>query len=245
MNPHLKHLRHAFLTALAVGGIVLLNGCGNMNQSPLSSGAAVVPQSGGAASSGAGTFTLTFSPNATGQIRASKPGGPSGKAGSGNTAVSSDVLHYASASGKFTTDKGGKLEVNIPDYSKGKDSGVDVQVDKVKFTVKGHSIDQDAEITMQVQSGSTMKDIVISFTPTGLKFSPPAKLEIYLSGTVDSKNLDCYHMHDGELVSSFAPNVKKERANWKVTIDVPGFSSYSLGGDDGIPAPEVPGPNGP
>lgn len=232
MISQLKHLRRAVFAALALGGIALLSGCGNMNQSPLSSGAALAPQNSGGSSAGISSAqpasnagTIVFSDGSA--IRLSKPAGD---------------LTTKSAQGYFSPRFGGMLSVFFPTrYVEG-----EVQVLSAIFTVKRNSIDQGTNISMAVTSGSSLNDISIAFTPSGLTFHPDAQLRLILLGKLDPSLVGAEHIDDqGHVTKLKIQNIAGFGMIWTVTLDIPGFSGYSLGGDDGIPAPEVPGPNGP
>ncbi len=204
----------AVFAMLALAGIALISGCGNL-QAPAAPGQTpTVQKTNGSAYSSDGPFTLVFSPKALdpSRARAAKP-------------TASNKI-----SGPFSPKKGGKLEVKLDD--RGDDHSVSVQ--KATLEVQKGSIDHEVEISMTVLSGSALDDIAVLFTPSGLRFTPPAKLTLVLNGNLDEqdvKALKAYHIEgqtSQEISVLVYPSGKNE---WTVILKVPGFSIYSLGND--------------
>ena len=200
------------LVALGGVGIGLLGGCGNQGASPLAPKPVTQNVSQDALSDS--PFTVVFSPKgldpSKNLLRAMKP-----------TASRTDK-------DVFSPKKDGKLEVEFDDPN----NNGGVRVKGAEFQVKKGSLDRQVEITMTVFSGSALSDVIVNFTPSGLKFSPPATLSIEVSGDLSAKDLQgmkAYHVEGKkvtELSIQFHPSGKNE---WTITIRVPSFSSYSLG----------------
>jgi hypothetical protein len=75
--------------------------------------------------------------------------------------------------------------------------------------------------------------VAVAFTPSGLAFRPNATLEIVLVGKVDKKQVQkAYHTTGKGEVTELPIKVRGGRKYVKIRIKVPGFSRYSLGGDD-------------
>ncbi|OGG45362.1 MAG: hypothetical protein A3F84_27025 [Candidatus Handelsmanbacteria bacterium RIFCSPLOWO2_12_FULL_64_10] len=226
-----RYIIKAVCTALALGG--LLVGCGGVNQQPLApERAATLQRGGGSAYSNDNPFTLVFAPKgfdlSKARARAAKP-----------TLV-------REATGLFSPRRYGRLEVRFnrddddDDGDDDDDDGDGVRVQRATFEVKKGAIDREVEISMSVFSGSALKDIGVKFTPSGLKFNPPATLELNLRGAdrKDLQGLKCYHI-EGSEVTEISVKVTGNKKTLILTVEVPGFSIYSLG-DELIP--EVLGP---
>lgn len=216
----------AVCTALALGG--LLAGCGGVNQQPLApERAATLQKADESAYSNDNPFTLVFAPKgfdlSKARVRAAKP-----------TVV-------REATGLFSPRRYGRLEVRFnpgdgddDDDDRGGNSGVRAQ--RATFEVKKGAIDREVEISMSVFSGSALTDIGVKFTPSGLKFHPPARLEIVLQGDVNKKDLQglkAYHIEGGK-VTEISIKVTGNKNNLTLTLEIPGFSIYSIG-DELIP----------
>ncbi len=220
--------KKAFYFMLTLAGIFLFAGCGFLNQNPLAPPATAKPQAGVKSASNPGLFAITFSPNALDPAtRATKPSGGS--------------LYTETASGWFSPESSGKLKVKFEydddgDDDDDDDDGDDIlRVEKAKFEVEEGSIDQDVEITMTVQSGTTLEDVGVLFSPTGQEFNPFAKLTLCLEGELDEEDLGsikAYHI-EGDSVTELSVKIsERDDDEWKIIVDVPGFSRYSLGGND-------------
>lgn len=132
------------------------------------------------------------------------------------------ALYLQSASGNFSSD-GGKLSVVFPQYT----ADSDIQVQSVEFVVAKGALQADTHITMDVYSGTSIEDIRVVFGPSGTEFVPSAVLNLKLSGNVKPEDLVAYHYSADQVTDA----VIEKESGWKVIIDVPGFSRYSLGGD--------------
>jgi hypothetical protein len=113
----------------------------------------------------------------------------------------------------------------------------DVRVKDVKFYVEANSVVGGGEhqITMGVHSGTTLDDVNIEFSPSGLAFSPAGTLTIALVGPVTAADVQqATHIYgDGSQVESITTVTdRKGNSFLKVVVKVPGFSRYSLGGGD-------------
>jgi len=152
---------------------------------------------------GEGQTLLTFS---------SPQGAAKQLAGASETLVASGVIGS----------KGGKLEVE----DKGKRGGKDDL--KVTFSVPGKALEKDVKITMRV-SGRYLSELMVAFEPSGLVFLKDAKLKIKLGKDLidlDMKKMTGeHHYEDGH---SEEAELKIDRGN--ITVRIPGFSRYSLGG---------------
>jgi hypothetical protein len=89
---------------------------------------------------------------------------------------------------------------------------------------------------MTVTSGTTLDDIRIEFDPSGLVFDPPALLELRLRGPVTEDEVrQAQHIY-GDDPANIEAIETETYANGQtyltVCISVPGFSEYSIGGDD-------------
>ena len=222
MGEFRRHqMSRAVLSGLTLAAFVLLGGCADMSRSPFGPGGGVAIEGGGAqAVSSESPFTIGFS-------REAAPFAGKRAKERDNSEVES-ALQTLSASGTFTTRRGGKLEVKFP-QPRDRNS---FYVEKVKFEVKRGSIDRTCEITMKVTAGDALEDLEIEFTPSGVVFDPPAEMAIYLKGV---QHLDAvvYHITgDGESTEAKIVTDGKGKKGWKITVAVPGFSRYSLGGDD-------------
>ena len=232
----------ATTTLLTLACFVLLSGCGDMSRSPLVSSPDVTAPEGGGASLVNGrpslasddvAATIVLSPRA---LRAAKKANDSGKV----TATAEAGVYTESVSARVSPYRQKKMEVQFGEYG-----GADiVRVKKVSFTVKRNSIignealqnhrDGSYAITMEVSSGTTLADVLVKFGPSGLKFSPPAQLDIFLEGELDPAEVAAYHI-DGTAgtITKIGMEIDDQgRTGWKITIDVPGFSRYDLGGNE-------------
>jgi len=207
--------------ALTLGGIVLLGGCGGPGPSPLAPHLPKVPQTfGEKALYSSGPVYLAFSPRAL--SRAAKPASAAG-------------VYTRSASGWFSHGREGRLEVGFPRYA---DAG-EVQVKRATFEVEKGSIRGRQEITMQVTSGHSLKDVLVAFSPEGLTFDPPATLTIVLRGEVDPGAIQVYHLHGG-AVEKVSADVEDGERTTTVTVKVSSFSRYVLPDDELPPEGESP-----
>ena len=177
--------------------------------------------------------------NASSRTYAAKPGGQkhvtTTSEEAGVTSMS-ETLYVQSDHGNFSSHQGGSLRVTMPNYG----DASTVRVKKVLFDVLPGSMEQNkARITMTVYSGQTLGDVWVSFDPSGLTFKPGAKLKLYLQGPVTEQDVrNAYHIYgNGSNVEQIATEITSSgEAYLIVEFDVPGFSQYSLGGED---TPEV------
>lgn len=200
------------LPALTLAGLILLVGCGGLNHSPLAPGQAVtVQQADGNALVDDAPFAIAFSPKAfEPRARATKP------------------TSAKSAKGVFSPRKSGELAVDFNRRS----SASGVGVDRATFEVKKGSLGREAAISMTAFSGSTLADIAVLFTPSGLDFNPPATLTLVIKGDLseaDLKALKAFHKSGNEIDEVSVRVNRSGRDEWTVVLKVPGFSSYSLG----------------
>ena len=198
------------LTALTLAGIVLMNGCGDLQRPLAPDRAATVKAPTSKASPGLaliGTLTDTY-------VR-------------GDAELFSPT---ASALSLYSSDN--KMEVYFPEYG---DMSY-VRVEKAYFAVENGAVDQDVLITMTAFSGSEVKNVKVGFSPDGLVFKQPATLAIFLRGPLDPKRLKVYHTASDGTVTEIPFTLSAlGSSRWQVTISVPGFSEYSLGDDNRPP----------
>ena len=206
---------------LVMGGVALLVGCGGLMQSPLSprQPAVVQQMSEEGYSSDDSPFTLVLAPKgfdpSKARLRAAKP------------------TQAKSARGVFSPRRDGSLEVR---FNRDDDDDDDaVRVKNATFEVSKGSIKHEVDISMTVFSGSALEDIGVKFTPSGLKFNPPATLKLNLQGAdrKDLQGLKVYHI-EGNRVTEISVKVTGNKNNLTLTLDIPGFSIYSIG-DELIP----------
>ena len=98
------------------------------------------------------------------------------------------------------------------------------------FQVAKKSIDKRVRIKMVVTSGRTLGDVSVKFTPEGQAFRPNAVLKLVLRGDSLPEVKDAYHTHDSTVESIKVSYDRRGRKHVTLTIKVPGFSRYSLGG---------------
>jgi len=128
---------------------------------------------------------------------------------------------------KFKKRRGGTIEVKF-DYTEPKAEGA-VRLTKAKFRVWGSGLSKDATISMTAYSGDTLEDIVVAFTPAGLKFRVPAILELELEGgNFRSGRMTGYHIEDDGTITEIDIWLIPRRNGWKLWMKVPGFSRYSI-----------------
>lgn len=203
----------ALFTMLVSAGTALLSGCGGLERHPLAPHPVIgLQETGGKTSLSGNPVYLTLSPKAS--FRASKPA-----AGTG--------IYAKSASGWFSPDREKKLQVSFPRYA----NAGEVQVKRATFEVEKGAFDGRYEVTMRAFSGTTLEDISIQFEPSGLVFRPPATLTLVLRGEVDPGAVKVY-LIEGSAVTQVFPDFEDGEKTLTIIIQVPGFSTYSLGGDD-------------
>ena len=194
--------------ALLAVTALLLSGCADGLQSPMSSDHPAAPLA--------------------------KPGGQKHRtvdATAEGIASTSDQLYVQSDHGLFSTRQGGTLKVAMPEYG---DETI-VRLKKALFEVETGSLDRKVKIRMTCYSGTTLGDVWVAFDPSGLAFQPPARLTLHLRGPVTAEDVEeARHIYgSGEYVESISTEISETgEAFLKIVFEVPGFSEYSLGGDD-------------
>lgn len=219
-----RHIpRRALFTMVVSAGTALLSGCGGLERHPLAPHpVTVLQETGGKPSLSGDRVSLTLSLRAS--LRAAKP-------------VTGSEVYEKSASGWFSPDRDGELRVGFPRYA---DPG-QVQVKRARFEVEEGSVGHRVNISMTAFSGTALEDVRIEFEPSGLAFNPPATLTIVLRGEVDPGEVNVYHI-EGSAITKVSADFEDGERTLTVIVKVPGFSTYSLGGDELRP-PEgnVPG----
>ena len=155
--------------------------------------------------------------------------------------VASDSAPHATKKAKGNTtsvsklvgDQGGTLKAKLHKTG-GKN---DVMAKDVSFRIELGSIvgGGEHEITMEVHSGTTVDDIRVVFSPSGLAFSPMASLTMRLRGPVTAEQVSsAQHIcGGGKIIESITTETDRKGNSFLVVeLKVPGFSIYSLGGDD-------------
>ncbi|OGG51818.1 MAG: hypothetical protein A3F84_00775 [Candidatus Handelsmanbacteria bacterium RIFCSPLOWO2_12_FULL_64_10] len=128
---------------------------------------------------------------------------------------------------RFSRDRDDKMEVNFSNYG---DDRYDVRVENAQFHVRRGSIHEDREISVTAYSGATANDVAFDFSPDGFVFDQPASLTINLRGPVNPRRLKAYHISSGGAVTQIPFDISRlDRNRWQVTLQVPGFSIYTLG----------------
>lgn len=116
---------------------------------------------------------------------------------------------------------GGKLEVE--EDERGNEDGL-----KVEFKVPASALKKTVDITMTVYYGETLGDLVIEFAPSGLVFEKPAMLKVEIGAKrvdIPFEIVSAVHRY-GDGSSEIVPLKIDEKGN--ITIEIPGFSRYSL-----------------
>ena len=117
-------------------------------------------------------------------------------------------------------------------------SETDVTVKDAWFSAYGGTLqpEEQLDITMTVTSGATLDDVKIEFDPSGLVFDPPARLGIRLGGPVTEEEVRLAQHIYGDDPDNIELIETETYANGQalltIYIDIPGFSEYSVGGDD-------------
>jgi hypothetical protein len=239
MLRRFPHTLRVALTAI-VGTVIIVSGCGDSGRSLLSPSDPSPPSPAISTISDGGSFVIGFS------------GLNKGNAGLFAGKIANVPKVSQRAWGKFSPRKNGELKVRFDkshydnrgrgdDDDDDDDNGGGIHVKKAEFKVRKGSLSKDEFISMTVTSGSRLTDVQVAFTPAGIQFNPVAELEIELRGELTEEEMDAlqvYHTSsDGEVtiaLMKFEVDQKKKKV--KLYIQVPGFSTYSAGGDD--PPPE-------
>lgn len=219
---------------MGVALLAIAGGCGDMDRSPMATDTGVVAETA-ALETGA---KLVFSPRALTSFAA-------------KTAGSEQLLRKKNVSKRFDPRKNGSIALKFANYG---DSDI-LRVKKASFKVKKNSIGglepnsrNKYKISMEVTTGTKLDDIVIAFTPAGLKFAPRAKLQLLLKGRMDvggaaklaganddddmsddgdeGEEAFMYHVSKDGEISKVLVKVKEKKSGWLLTIRVPGFSNY-------------------
>lgn len=224
-------LRSGLIAAVLLGGLFLLNGCGDFGRSPLVSTPGQSTPSVQKASEQAkwnpNNGYLVFSKRAA--TRAMKPAILDSESG----------LYHLEEAKEFTPADGGSMEIDFEQPAGGPE---DVQVRYVTFTVPANSIgtlppnveNGNYLITLNANSGTSLDDVLMQFGPSGLTFVPHAVLDIKLVGNVDISGMgtEAYHVEGDGTVTVVPMTVTATEDGCEISIEVPGFSSYSMGGED-------------
>ena len=103
---------------------------------------------------------------------------------------------------------------------------------KVTLSVPQNALAADEQITMTAY-GNTLSELVVAFEPGGLVFLIASQLEIRLDNELVDLPLDglqAWHiLDDGTVEPAGIVFVDEENSKTYITLDVPGFSRYSLG----------------
>lgn len=154
-----------------------------------------------------------------------------------------------SATGAFTSAKGGKLQVKF--RQQGKDG--DIWVKKAVFEAARGALTETTDITMEVTSGVSFDDVMVAFGPPGTAFQSDGTLTLELWGekaktaksrkskkSKKSKKDDGYPSEeelqlaadhitaDGTVLDVVLTTERRGAYKIIVTIAVPGFSLYGL-----------------
>jgi len=114
-----------------------------------------------------------------------------------------------------------------------------LRVIEAEFKIKKNSIGDATPvgrnrylIGMKVVSGQSLNQMVVTFKPKGMSFTPAAKLKLKVKSESDLENLVAYHIDPDGTVTQVKMKVKKERSYWKLEIEVHSFSQYSYDDDE-------------
>lgn len=148
-------------------------------------------------------------------------------------------LHYVAVDADLIdASEGGSLEADFPDYGP---DGI-VRATSTEFEVEANSIGgadpvwEDSHlILMKSHSGERLDEILVEFYPSGMTFSPVAKLTVKGVGPINVDDLVAYHIEGDGSVSQPPFTVKVTDDGWKIKVDVPGFSEYTYDDDDSAP----------
>jgi len=203
---------------LTLAGTLLLIGCADVGQSPLAPGTAA---RAGKPAQKTGTSTTTATASSTGQ-----------------------TLYTKSASGWFSPGSGGSLDVK---FANKYGSWTDVRLKSATFQVAPGAIAAKTLITMDVTTGYTIDDVSVKFGPSGLTFNPEATLTLVFWGgspvteeELRLREAQGYHITGDGYISTVTQETDTQgNAYYIIVIKVPGFSRYSLGGNDFAPETET------
>jgi len=126
------------------------------------------------------------------------------------------------------------MHVAFPGY--GDDTTVRVESAQFKMKKgtlakkKKGTLPEEYTISMTAHSGATVNDVAVAFGPDGTVFSEPTSLTLILRGPVDPGRLKAYHItSDGAVTQTPFTISRHGHDKWEVTLQVPGFSIYTLG----------------
>lgn len=147
-------------------------------------------------------------------------------------ALSRPARRSKSATKAFEPGVEDQMEVRLNGYI----VGMQTQAKKAVLVVKEESVPPPGvTVDMTLYSGTRLEDISVVFGPSGYQFDGPARLRILLWGELTEEevsSLQAYHI-SGDTVEPIDSNlVLTDAGNWRIIIKVPGFSEYSIGGDD-------------
>ncbi|MDA0746427.1 MAG: hypothetical protein O2954_07900 [bacterium] len=212
------------LAVVAVVGLAVLSGCGDVNHSPMESAQPTV--SDGVQNTDGG-LRLSFTPSGVHLFQAA------GKIPAGATSS-------LGTSGVIPALTGGNLTVNFSHT----DSLVGIRVVSSSFTVLPNAMDADTLITMTAYSGTLLEHVYVDFGPNGLRFTPSSVLVVTLEGDftgINTGTMIAYHHYADGTVELTTLTVSIVGDHLIMEIGVPGFSGYSPGGGGDDP-PEGSGP---
>ena len=210
----LTQFRQAMKVTLALLiAVGLMSGCGNLDHSPMVSNDAQTEPTLDQAPS-----YFVFSPKA---FRAGK-----------HVKADKDGKATLKKEKKIRKRRGATIEIKF-DYDQARKKDV-IRIQKAKLRVFPYSLSKDETISMEVQSGNTLADIVVAFTPAGLKFKFDAWLELELEGGDLTPGVTKgYHIEgDGTVTEIDIHLMPRGRDKWKLWMKVPGFSRYATDSGD-------------
>ena len=230
------------LVLVALAGFIAVGGCGDVDRSPFASGDGALLDGGGPAS---------VAPANRSFLVLGLPG--LAKKATGVSAQSAIYTETAerpfalSAAGDLSyLHEAGNLQVRFKNYG---DNSI-LRVKTAKLVVRENSIGyqptgdlpaempvnkrDEVEITMAVTSGSTLSDVSVIFGPSGLTFTPAARLEVQLTGDMSRENLTVggtipwvvYHISSNGTITKIEAKAEVRSRSAKIKIDIPGFSQF-------------------
>ena len=217
--------RTAFTMLTLAGFVLLAAGCADLGQAPLAPERAAVTSSDSQ------------------PLRAPKPGGRNHATVTSSTlpvTSDSEQLYYQDGQEMVSHNEGCRIRVHFPNYGGPNDITVrDVVLEVAPGAIVGGT---KVKIKMEAYSGYTLEDVHVIFDPSGVVFDPPGTVTISLRGPVTPEDvLLAQHVYGDGYVETIVTDVDVKNGEKKVDIDlrVPGFSRYSLGGDDYYGYPEA------
>ncbi len=232
--------RPSFLLAAIMVALMVVVGCGNLDQSLVNSSHEVSVEDALQAPAG----YIAFSPRAAMQVATKKV-----KVNNNNTMVHFDNptgLQTQMVEYEFDYNRNKRISIKFKDLVDG-DADV-IQVKQAQFSVEKNSINTEGltesqlerygtrkgiNIRMQVVTGTKLEDIVVAFGPGGLQFDPVAQLRLQLIGDLtnvfeEGENV-AYHIDGEGVVTKVSLEVDElDGSSCVLNIDVPGFSRYTI-----------------